>query len=87
MRTLPILFGLLVVSALARGDGGCATTEPTATIETPVATYYLLNEVCQPDCLFSVWIYEETNGEPGLQHGDDGIPEGCGLRASTQGLG
>lgn len=33
--------------------------------------YYIDTSVCQPQCLFDLWIYEETNGWPGLQRGDE----------------
>lgn len=39
--------------------------------------YYVDTSVCQPECLFDVWIYEETNGHAGLQRGDEFADEGC----------
>jgi hypothetical protein len=36
---------------------------------------YVVNDLCQTDpvnpCVFSVWVYQETNGHPGLQRGDE----------------
>lgn len=32
--------------------------------------YYVDGEVCQPDCILDVWVYEESNGFPGLQSGE-----------------
>lgn len=75
-----ILLAAVLALGVARADHGCQTTEPTATLETPVGTYYVVNDACQPDCLFSVWIYQESNGEPGLQRCEDPIcPTGCDL--------
>jgi hypothetical protein len=40
--------------------------------------YYLDNDPCQPECAFSVWVYEETNGIPGLQRDREyGDGAGC----------
>jgi len=80
MRTY---FAFLVVLTLAlgvaRGATDC-TVDTLATLETDDGTYYVYNEACQLDtCLFSVWIVEETNGEPGLQKsGEEFEPESCG---------
>lgn len=32
--------------------------------------FYVDNDPCQPECSFSVWVYEETNGYEGLQRKD-----------------
>lgn len=29
--------------------------------------HYVDNDFCQPDCGYSLWVYEESNGLPGLQ--------------------
>lgn len=31
------------------------------------AIHYVDNDLCQPECGFSIWLYEESNGLPGLQ--------------------
>jgi hypothetical protein len=38
---------------------------------------YIDNDVCQPECLFSVWIYCESNGMEGLQRGDEVRDDTC----------
>ena len=35
------------------------------------------NDLCQPDCLFSIWLYQESNGIPGLQRGDEVVDNTC----------
>lgn len=42
--------------------------------------YYVDNDLCIGDaCPISVWIYEESNGRPGLQRGDEVVNDlqGC----------
>lgn len=60
------------VSVTAREVGG----------ENP-GVYYVDTSICQPQCLFDVWIYEETNGHPGLQRGDEFADECQYLEADT----
>lgn len=40
---------------------------------------YVVNDLCQLDggCLFSIWIYAEDNGIPGLQRCDDAHTDNC----------
>ena len=38
--------------------------------ETGAVIYYLDNDPCQPDCGFSIWIYQETNNIENLQRQD-----------------
>lgn len=48
-----------------------------------LATFYVVNDLCQPQCLFSVWIYQETNGMEGLQRSDPLHDDTCdGIFAS-----
>lgn len=75
---------ILVASVLALSTAGAhhdgCTTEADATVETPVATYYVVSDDCVPhDCIFSLWIYQESNGHPGLQRGEDEVctQDGC----------
>jgi hypothetical protein len=39
--------------------------------------YYVDNDVCQPECIFSIWVYEESNGIAGLQRGDEVVDSTC----------
>lgn len=42
-----------------------------------VGNYYIVVDMCQPECLFSVWIYEETNGVEELQRCDEAHKDNC----------
>lgn len=77
MRTLLFVVAVLAIAIPAHADDPCYTTStPTATI--PDATHqaggdvYVMVDACNPtvDCFFSFWIYQESNGIPGLQRGD-----------------
>lgn len=92
MRTIPrrttfSLMALALAAALAipAVAGHCATygtaqpeadTDP-AGLGTP--RYYVEFFLCDgsPDCMFSLWVYEETNGIPGLQRGDEEVDNTC----------
>lgn len=40
--------------------------------------FYVDNDTCQPGCgLFSLWVYQESNGHPGLQRGDEVYDDTC----------
>lgn len=41
-------------------------------------TFYVVNELCQPSCVFSTWIYQESNGIDGLQRQDEDHDDTCG---------
>lgn len=72
MRTLfAILISLMIPFAAAGDDYQCETSETDVdTGDTPAGRYYVVNDDCQPHCLFSVWVYQESNGQDGLQRGD-----------------
>ena len=38
---------------------------------------YIAIDLCQPDCVFSIWLYPESNGIPGLQRGDSVVDDTC----------
>ena len=62
---------------------GCEPTSSNPEITTPGcgvsddACFYVDNDLCQP-CMFSIWIYQESNGIPGLQRGDEVVDDTCG---------
>lgn len=67
-----VLVGTIIVSLLlaplATADNLCPGEDADATIETPTGTYYLVLGDCMPEsCFASVWVFEESNGHPGLQ--------------------
>lgn len=77
--TLVAALVLIPSSALAEG---CSNTDPNATeYDTAAGTFYVTNDGC-PDlargCLFSLWIYEESNDIPGLQRADEVEPPAPG---------
>lgn len=45
--------------------------------ETPLGSFYADNDLCQPECMFSLWVYQETNGIDGLQRGDSVVNDTC----------
>lgn len=64
MRSAPPLlalaFALALTTGIAHHDVCHYLTPSVATAATPVGTYYVVDSG-------SVWIYEESNGMPGLQ--------------------
>jgi hypothetical protein len=81
-KTYPVLLGLAVLAMLvpAHADEICYTTSAsTATIPDAASNLggdiYVDNDFCQTDpvnpCDLSVWIYQESNGIPGQQRGDE----------------
>ena len=68
-----LLIAVSLVAGAARAEE-CETEEADVdTGETPGGRYYVTND-CTPvvdGCLFSVWIYQESNGQDGLQRPDD----------------
>lgn len=78
MKLLAALATLLFLAGSAIAEGCPTTQDPTLTLPTPVGTYYVQNDACQPECLFSIWVYEESNGKEGLQRGDETcVDDGC----------
>jgi hypothetical protein len=77
MRTLLVLAIVSLVIPLASAQT-CSNTDPNAKqIDTSLGTYYLVVDNCpsvENGCLFSIWIYEETNHIPGLQRDDEVNP-------------
>lgn len=73
---------LLLPSAVA---GHCTTWSTSVTDETQVVVEfpvdvvfrYLAIDKCTPECLFSVWVYPEANGIPGLQRADEMRDDTC----------
>lgn len=70
MKTLLALGTILMLGTAMAHDTGC-TDEDVITVASPAGTYYVDNDQCQPDCLFSLWVYQESNGHEGLQRCDE----------------
>lgn len=74
MRPVFALLGVFAVaSAMATHD--CVPT--TSAPEIDVAGFYVDNDLCQP-CMWSIWVYQESNGIEGLQRGDEVVDDTCG---------
>lgn len=81
---LATLLVLAMTAAVADAEGTCNSYEADEEVdtgETPGGRYYVDANPCDPGtCLYDVWIYQESNGEDGLQRGDDVCWDGgcCG---------
>jgi hypothetical protein len=52
-------------------------TPTTSVPEVDAGGFYVDNDLCQPTCVFSIWIYQESNGILGLQRGDEVHDDTC----------
>lgn len=82
-RILPTLLvgALLIAASTAAADDECVTEENATELDVGDRKFYFVNDNCQPvigtgDCLFSIWVFEESNGQPGLQRGGE-LGEHC----------
>lgn len=75
MRAVVPLMLVLLLVAPVRADG-CEPIDPSPELE--VAGYYLDSDLCQPECVASVWLYQESNGIGGLQRQDHVWDSTCG---------
>jgi len=74
--TLLTLAALAV--ALPAGLADHCSSYNTSTAEfDAIPPYYVDNDLCQPGCIYSIWVYEETNGIEGLQRGDEFVDDTC----------
>lgn len=82
MRIMLAFAGLLVLAGSVQGGFPWCWYLPSPEVTLPAngSVYYVDNDLCQPECLSSLWIYEETNGIDGLQR-DDPMWRGCYLIA------
>jgi hypothetical protein len=71
----------IVGIALAMGAAGADHCETWSTSKPDTTSsdgrYYVDNDMCQPECIFSIWLYEESNGYDGLQRGDEVVDDTC----------
>lgn len=79
---IPIIL-ILALSIPAGADhcAGYTTSQPELdTTATPVGRYYFDHTSCQMENCppwGAFWVYEESNGLPGLQRGDEFHDDGC----------
>lgn len=76
---LPLAIVALLPLALAE-ECYPSTSDPTLTLpnEAALGVRYIVSDMCQPECLFSIWLYFEDNGFEGLQRGDEVHDDTCG---------
>lgn len=81
---IPLLTAIALAAALSTASASDCETWSTSDPEGcwgPNAPwsceYYYENDMCQPDCIFSFWIYQESNGIDGLQRGDKVVDDTC----------
>lgn len=86
MRTSLTLLALVALAfPPALADCTPSTTTPMVTSPTcdpavggSVPCLYVNNDLCQLDCIGGFTIYQETNGIPGEQRGDEIADDTCG---------
>ena len=62
MRTLVLTIASLFLLAPLAAAEDCS---PELTVQAPNGTYYSVdNDLCQPDCLFSIWVYGDDDPDP-----------------------
>ncbi len=62
-----VAFVALALAIPAAADDCWTTSDP----EVAAGGFYVDNDNCQPECLFSIWVYQESNEIEGLQRGDE----------------
>lgn len=80
---LVLPLAILLALSLPAQAAHCETWSTTPA-EIDAGGYYVELDTC-PMCIFSVWIYEESNGIEGLQRGDEIVDDTCHgmIRADT----
>lgn len=76
MRRLLALGAIAAVAAVAAPTSASASGCGTTVVDAGGAAYIVVDEAALPDTV-SVWIYQESNGTPGLQRSADG-GDSCG---------
>ena len=81
----PLLLAATATLILLAGTTGAEHCTTWSTSQPEIDTvqflgangYYIDNDLCQPQCAFSVWFYLEANGIEGLQRGDEVVDDTC----------
>lgn len=78
MRIALAAFALVVTLTIPATAGHC-TTWTTFEPEYDIAGRYYIHDdcPCAVEVFFSIWVYEESNGYPGLQRGDEIVDTTC----------
>lgn len=78
MKLTPTVAPIMLVMVLAVPAGAehCVTYSTSrAHFEQP--PYYVTNNFCLLDCIGTFYLYEESNGLPGLQRADEWVDDTC----------
>lgn len=82
MKALVALLAVFALSSAAEAEH--CTTYSTTTPNVGCGMYnyegtypYYVDEDCCDPCLSSIWVYDESNGIPGLQRGDEVHDDTC----------
>lgn len=75
LRVLALLAGLMLLTTLS--SAGCEPRTTTPELEV-LGLYYVDYDDCDHACPPWLWIYEESNGVPGLQRDDEMQLDTCG---------
>ncbi|HUR70058.1 MAG TPA: hypothetical protein VM370_12505 [Candidatus Thermoplasmatota archaeon] len=84
MRALLLLAIIAAFLVAAPAEATCEMTTSTPEVDTgdhgpDLPRYYVDNDVIQTaGPIFSIWVYEESNGLDGLQRGDEVVDDTCG---------
>jgi hypothetical protein len=76
MRALSLL-ALVAALAVPVEASHCSMWETARPEVDVLGLYYVDHDHCHPDCIDNVWVYEESNGIPGLQRGDEWYDNTC----------
>lgn len=90
MRTILLTLAMMIALAMPVGAEHCVTWSTHAPeVDTKIASeaagldrYYVADDcfpliACPMEPIFSLWIYEESNGIEGLQRGDEVYDDTC----------
>lgn len=78
-REAALLGAALLLAVMGASADHCAAYvgNPEFVVPTPLGLFYADNDLCQLECMFSLWVYQETNGFDGLQRGDPVVDDTC----------
>lgn len=73
--TTLLALAAIAIAVPASLAAGCDPS--TSEAEVAQGGFYVDNDACQPECIYSIWIYQESNGIDGLQRGDEVVDDTC----------
>lgn len=86
MHVTPFALAAVLLALAAPSHAwGCQTTTSNPEVDTyewsgvhAGPRFYVDNDPCPVECLWSIWVYQESNGIDGLQRGDEMVDNTCG---------